>query len=70
MRNFLFILFSIICASTSSTTLYAQTYYTQSLKKNIKSVQINNYFKTPHYPVISLEEDEFVTLKFDDLSNK
>ena len=70
MRNFLFILFSIICASTSSTTLYAQTYYTQSLKKNIKSVQINNYFKAPHYPVMSLEEDEYVTLKFDDFSCK
>ena len=69
MRKLLFILFSIVCASTSLTTVYAQTYSTESFKKNIKSVQINNYFKTPHYPVISLEEDEFVTLKFDDLSN-
>ena len=70
MRKLLFILFSIVCASTGSATVYAQTYNTESLKKNIKSVQINNYFKAPHYPVISLEEDEFVTLKFDDLSNK
>ena len=65
MRNLLVILFSILACAA-----HAQTYYTQSLKKNIKSVQINNYFKAPHYPVISLEEDEFVTLKFDDLSNK
>ena len=65
MRNFLIILFSICISS-----IYAQTYRTESLKKNIKSVQINNYFKAPHYPVISLDEDEFVTLKFDDLSNK
>lgn len=70
MRNFLFILFSIICASISSATLYAQTYSTESLKQNIKSVQIYNYFQKPYYPVISLEEDEFVTLKFDDLSSK
>jgi hypothetical protein len=33
-------------------------------------VQIYNYYQQPHYPVISLEEDEAVTLKFDDLSNK
>jgi hypothetical protein len=70
MRKLLFILFSIVCASIGSATVYAQTYNTESLKKNIKSVQINNYFKAPNYPVISLEEDEFVTLKFDDLSNK
>lgn len=70
MRNYLFILFSILCASTGSATVYAQTYYTQSFKNNIKSVQINNYFKTPNYPVISLAEEEYITLKFDDLSNK
>ena len=64
MKNLLFILFTL-CTSI----VCAQTYSTESLKKNIKSVQINNYFKAPHYPVISLEEDEFVTLKFDDLSN-
>lgn len=65
MKKILFILFSICICST-----YAQTYTTQSYKNNIKSVQINNYYKTPNYPVISLEEDEVVTLKFDDLSNK
>lgn len=65
MRKLLFILFTL-CTSI----VCAQTYSTESFKKNIKSVQINNYFKAPHYPVISLEEDEFVTLKFDDLSNK
>ena len=65
MKNLLIILFSICISS-----IYAQTYNTETLKKNIKSVQINNYFKAPHYPVISLEEDEYVTLKFDDLSNK
>ena len=65
MRKLLFILFTL-CTSI----VCAQTYSTESFKKNIKSVQINNYFKAPHYPVMSLEEDEFVTLKFDDLSNK
>lgn len=65
MRNLLVILFSLFAFLTN-----AQTYYTLSLKKNIKSVQINNYFKAPHYPVISLEEDEFVTLKFDDFSRE
>lgn len=65
MRKLLVILFSIFACIA-----HAQTYYTQSLKKNIKSVQINNYFKAPNYPVISLEEDEYVTLKFDDLSSK
>ena len=65
MRKLLVILFSLFACIAN-----AQTYYTQSLKKNIKSVQINNYFKAPHYPVISLDEDEFVTLKFDDLSNQ
>ena len=65
MRKLLVILFSLFACIAS-----AQTYYTQSLKKNIKSVQINNYFKAPHYPVISLEEDEFVTLKFDDFSRE
>ena len=65
MRKLLFILFTL-CTSI----VCAQTYNTESFKKNIKSVQINNYFKAPHYPVMSLEEDEFVTLKFDDLSNK
>ena len=48
MRKLLFILFSIVCASISSATVYAQTYSTESLKKNIKSVQINNYFHKPH----------------------
>ena len=65
MRKLLFILFTL-CTSI----VCAQTYSTESFKKNIKSVQINNYFKAPYYPVMSLEEDEFVTLKFDDLSNK
>ena len=65
MRNILIILFCIVSSIT-----FAQTYSTQSFKQNIKSVQINNYFHKPHHPVISLEEDEFVTLKFDDLSNK
>ena len=65
MRELLFILFTL-CTSI----VCAQTYSTESFKKNIKSVQINNYFKAPYYPVMSLEEDEFVTLKFDDLSNK
>lgn len=70
MRNFLFILFSIICASTGSATIYAQTYNTQSFKQNIRSVQIYNYFQKPYYPIISLDDNEAVTLKFDDLSNK
>ena len=65
MRNILIILFCIVSSIT-----FAQTYNTQSLKQNIKSVQIYNYFQKPYYPVMSLEEDEFVTLKFDDLSNK
>ena len=65
MRNLLVILFSILAC-----VAHAQTYYTQSFKQNIRSVQINNYYHKPYYPVISLEEDEAVTLKFDDLSNK
>ncbi len=65
MRSFLPILFSLF-----SSIVFAQTYYTQSLKQNIKSVQINNYLKAPHHPVITLDEEEYVTLKFDDLSNR
>jgi hypothetical protein len=42
--------------------------YTRSLNPNIHSVQIQNYARTPLYPMFELGGTEFVTLKFDDLS--
>jgi len=43
-------------------------FYTESLSKNIRSVQIENYATNPYYPVFELGSDDFVTLKFDDIS--
>lgn len=46
---------------------YAQTYYTQSLKDNIKSVQIGNHYQSPVFPVVALGSDDKITLRFDDV---
>lgn len=41
---------------------------TESLSKNIHSVQIENYSRKPYYPIFELGGNEGVLLKFDDLS--
>ena len=48
--------------------VYAQGYTTRSWSSNIKSVQIANYYNPTLHPVVTLNEEEFVTLTFDDLS--
>lgn len=42
--------------------------YTRSYSKDIHSVQINNFARKPYYPMFELGSQEFVTLKFDDIS--
>ena len=42
--------------------------YTRSHSKDIHSVQINNFARKPYYPMFELGSQEFVTLKFDDIS--
>ena len=45
-----------------------RVFYTESLRGNMRSVQIENYSHNPYYPIIEMGTTDQVTLKFDDLS--
>lgn len=59
----------LLFASLACSVLIHAQYTTRAWSNNIKSVQIANYQKTPLYPIVTLGEDEWVTLSFDDLNS-
>ena len=59
----------LLFASLACSVLTHAQYTTRCWSNNIKSVQIANYQKSPLYPIVTLGEDEWVTLSFDDLNS-
>lgn len=72
IKKFFIITFTLLSVAVASYAFESDNgrsvLYTQSLSDNIHSVQIENYAKSPYYPMFELGSNEFVTLKFDDLN--